>query len=193
VNTVPLLINFLLFQVGWFACVLGGAHGYPFTGSAIAVLIIALHIALSSSRQFEFRLILTATLIGAVFESLIVIAGLATYRHGQWLPYLAPYWMILMWPLFATTLNSSLKWMWNLKIHWLALAGAILAPVAYFAGSRIGAVIYPDIALSLTVIAFSWAVLFPLMVILSQRHRGCVSDSRSISAISIQRGRRPNV
>ena len=35
-----MLTNFLLFQVGWFACVLGAAHGMGWPGAAAAGLAV---------------------------------------------------------------------------------------------------------------------------------------------------------
>ena len=38
-----IVINFVLFQIGWLACVVGGATGYPWFGPAIVLAIIAYH------------------------------------------------------------------------------------------------------------------------------------------------------
>jgi len=41
----PMLINFVAFQVGWFACVLGGAHQFPWLGTLMVSIIIAVHLS----------------------------------------------------------------------------------------------------------------------------------------------------
>ena len=35
---MPMFANFLAFQIGWFACVLGGAHDLPWVGTALRSL-----------------------------------------------------------------------------------------------------------------------------------------------------------
>ena len=42
------LINYALYQIGWFACVLGGASHRPWTGFLIAMILSGLHLALSA-------------------------------------------------------------------------------------------------------------------------------------------------
>lgn len=162
-----IIINILLFQLGWFACVLGGAHGYALLGSIVAMMIIIFNSFLAADRISEIRLIGFAIIIGLIFESIMTWQGLARYSHGQFLDLMAPFWMILMWPLFATTLNLSMRWLRSLAPLLVALLGALLAPLAYYGGYKLGAVEYDNLILSLSIIALAWAVLLPLMVKLS--------------------------
>ncbi|MCG6939316.1 MAG: DUF2878 domain-containing protein [Gammaproteobacteria bacterium] len=165
-------LNFLLFQAGWFACVLGGAYDYALPGSLIAIMVIAFHCYRAADATNELRLLLLAFVIGFVFESIVTSQGLAQYQHGQLINDIAPYWMILMWPLFATTLNLSMHWLKSLNLLLTALAGAIFAPMAYFAGNRLGAVEYDNPVISLGLIAAGWAILLPAMVKLSLKFNG---------------------
>ena len=34
------LVNYTLYQIGWFACVLGGASHRPWTGCLIALILV---------------------------------------------------------------------------------------------------------------------------------------------------------
>ena len=172
-----LVINFLLFQLGWFACVLGGAYDQVIIGCLVAMSIIAFHLYQAASPMREFSLLATALIIGFIYESLMVSLALAQYEHGQAFTSIAPLWIILMWPLFATTFNLSMRWLKNLAPLLIALIGAIFAPFAYFAGERLGAVVYNDILVSMTVISIAWALLLPLMVAISLRFDGC-SEAR---------------
>ena len=168
----PMIINFLLFQLGWFACVLGGAYDQALLGSMIALTIIAYHCYQARDAIQEGRLLLLALIIGLIFESIITSQGLARYSNGQVFDFMAPLWMILMWPLFATTLNLSMRWMKGLAPVIVAIVGALFAPLAYYAGNRLGAVSYDDITISLVVIAMAWAVLLPALVIVSLKLDG---------------------
>lgn len=167
-----IIINFLLFQLGWFACVLGGAYDNALLGSLIALTIIAFHCYRAPDAMKEFRLLLLALLVGLIFESIITAQGIARYSSGQVLDFVAPLWMILMWPLFATTLNLSMRWMKNLSPVVVAIIGALFAPLAYYAGYRLGAVTYDDITISLVMIAVAWATLLPALVVMSLKLDG---------------------
>ena len=41
------LINFVAFQLAWFACVLGGAHDRVTAGTLAVVAVVALHLAMA--------------------------------------------------------------------------------------------------------------------------------------------------
>ena len=168
----PIITNFVLFQLGWFACVLGGAYDQVLLGSLIAMLVIAYHFYCANDAIQELRLLTVALIIGFIFESIVTSQGLARYSHGQVFDIMAPLWMILMWPLFATTLNLSMRWLKNLSPILVSLFGAIFAPLAYYAGNQLGAVEYDNLTLSLSIIAISWAALLPALVIISLRLDG---------------------
>jgi uncharacterized membrane protein len=167
-----LITNFLLFQLGWFACVLGGAYDQALLGSLIAIMVIAYHFYQAPEAIQEFQLLMVALLIGFVFESIITSQGFARYSHGQVFDAIAPIWIILMWPLFATTLNLSMRWLKGLSALLIALIGALFAPLAYYAGNRIGAVEYDSLTLSMSLIAIAWAVLLPALVTMSLKLNG---------------------
>jgi len=104
-----LVFNVVLFQLGWFACVLGAAHDLPWIGVPAAVAIIAWHLARAAQPKPEFALIAAAALLGALFETLLVQSGWVRFARGTLIEGTAPYWMITLWAIFATTLNVSLR------------------------------------------------------------------------------------
>lgn len=172
-STAHKIINFVLFQAGWFACVLLGAtpqHGF---GTLVVALVIALHLASSPRRGPELRLILAALAIGVVWENLLALGHLTVYPSGQPGGDLAPVWIVMMWGLLATTLNVSLSWLRG-RLLLSGLFGAIGGPLAFLAGARLGAVIFPDPFASLLVLAMGWALLMPLLIYLA----GHFTDTR---------------
>jgi hypothetical protein len=50
------LLNFVLYQVGWFACVLGAAYSRPYLGSAIALLLVFVHVGLATDRIGQLQM-----------------------------------------------------------------------------------------------------------------------------------------
>jgi len=165
------VVNFVAFQVGWFACVLGGAHQFPWLGTLMVSIIIAVHLSRASQPRAEFLLILLAIVIGSVWDSFLVWRGWLEYPSGTLIPDTAPHWILAMWGVFATTLNLSLRW---LKGRWLIalLSGAIAGPLAYYAGASLGGVVFTEQTTALIALSLGWAVLMPLLMALSQRLDG---------------------
>jgi hypothetical protein len=166
-----LITNVVAFQLGWFACVWGGGNALPWLGTIAAVVILLLHLRLSARASEELKLIGALTLIGTLWESALVAAGLLSYPSGMVAANAAPHWMAALWLMFATTLNVSLRW---LKQRWWlsAVLGAVSGPASFFAGERLGAVSIAQGAYTWTTLAIGWAILLPFAVWLSTRWDG---------------------
>ena len=164
--------NFLLFQIGWLSCVMGGAsNSYHWFGVAVVTAIVAVHLARSYTVSNEIMLIVIATLLGTTWDSALMGAGLLAFNNGVVFDAIIPFWMVAMWALFATTLNVSMQWMKN-RYLLAAIFGAIGGPVAYYAGHRLGAVEFSQVSTSLLVVGAGWAVMMPLLMHLSTRFNG---------------------
>lgn len=173
-----LLINFTLFQLGWFACVLGGAYGMPWIGPLAVIAILAWHLKQAQQPSHELKLIGVAVVLGTLWDSLLVISGLLSYETGMLVGFLAPYWIIAMWALFSSTLNVSLRWLKN-RYALSFLFGAAGGPLAYYAGFKLGAVDFSDMAAALLALAVGWALIMPLLMLLSNRYNGFVAEART--------------
>lgn len=147
--------NLLAFQAGWFATVLGAAHGLAWLGPVAVVVAIALHLTLTPQRLTELRLLMVAAGWGLILEHALLYAGLIRYAGD---PAWVPLWMLALWPLFATTLNVSLAWFQS-RLPLAALAGVLAGPLAYAAGETLGAIELQGPAL--WVIAAICALAFP--------------------------------
>jgi len=164
---MPALINFVLYQGGWTACVLSAAHGVPDIGVGVALAIVAIHLLAGRERSRELALITAAAVLGGIWDSLLV--GLRVVRYPELSHAVAvPLWMIALWMLFATTLNSSLSWLQH-DLRMASLLGAIGGPLAYAAADRLGALQLPNYALSMSMLCAGWAMMTPLLVWLARR------------------------
>jgi len=168
---MKLLLNFAAFQVGWFACVLGAANGLPWLGPVVVAAAVALHLALVPRPVPEFYLVLAAMVIGLTVDSLLLATGWLHYSEGLWLPGLAPYWIITMWALFATTLNVSMGWMRKRPIL-TVLMGAIGGPLSYLAGEKLGAIELTQPIPAVAALSLAWAIAMPLLMRLAARFDG---------------------
>jgi hypothetical protein len=166
-----LVANFILFQIGWFACVLGGAHDAPGLGAGVALAIAAWHVGRAVRPRDEGMLLLIAAGVGAAADTALIATGWVRYASGTLLAGTAPYWLVAMWMLFATTLNVSLRWLRRFPLAAIAL-GAAGGPLAYWAGARLGAMTFVAPVAATVALAAGWAVLTPLLVGLARRFDG---------------------
>ncbi len=156
------LVNYALYQLGWGACVLGGAWHRPWTGVLIATILIGVHLALSRERFLEVQLMAVTTAVGAVVEIGQIAAGTYRFTSGTMIDALPPAWLLAMWAQFATTFRFSLR---NVIMRPVpaALFGAVGGPVAFLAGERLGAVtLSPPLTNGLVRLSISWAVALVL-------------------------------
>jgi len=178
-----MLQNFILFQVGWFTCVIGGAsRDYYWAGVVVVAAIVVAHLLRAKNMRNEAMLILITMTVGSAWDSVLMMAGIFSFSHGVMFAGLVPFWMIAMWALFATTLNVSMKWMKNRYL--LATAfGAIGGPVAYYAGFRIGAVEFENTVTALLAVGAGWSVIMPLLMGLTTRFNGYHSHQNDIYGV----------
>lgn len=163
------LINYALYQGGWFACVLGASWRHPWIGLAIALVLIGVHLALTSDRTAEYRLVILATVIGAAVEIFQIAAGTYRFTSGAPIDALPPPWLLAMWAQLATALRFSLRAVVARPLP-AAIFGAIGGPVAFLAGERLGAVtLLPPLAPGLLRLSLTWAIAFVVFSVAVRR------------------------
>ena len=166
-----MLANFAAFQVGWFACVLSAAYGWPWAGTLTAAAIVAAHVYRAPRPLPELKLIGIALLLGVVCDSLLFSLGWLDFKSGVIVPSMAPHWILAMWALFATTLNVSLAWIKGRLAAAVAL-GTVGGPLAYWAGARLDAVVLAAPVPALIGLGVVWALATPLLALAARRHDG---------------------
>ncbi len=168
---VSLLLNLVVYQGVWFACVLSAATGHAWIGMALALGAVLLHLARAADPGRELPLIGCALLAGLAFESLLAATGWVRMPDAALLGGVVPLWMVTLWAAFATTLNVSLR---GLRRRYLLCAGlaAVGAPLAYHAGAGLGALEWVQRLPALAAIAAGWALLLPMLMRTAQRFDG---------------------
>jgi hypothetical protein len=165
---MALLVNFIGFQVGWFACVLGAAHDKELLGMIIALGIVIYHVVNHGDSLKELKLVLAAIVIGLIWETWVLNLDILRYPSHPEALFWAPTWLIMMWALFATTINLSMGW---LKGRWVlsVFMGAVFGPLAFIGGERLGAVVFLDSTLSMITLSIGWGLLMPLLLWIAER------------------------
>jgi Protein of unknown function (DUF2878) len=175
------LYNICAYQAAWFACVLGAANDVAWAGAALALVVAAVHITITAHAGAEIKLIAAASVIGLLVDSALARTGQIEFVAGVWAAGWAPYWMLALWAAFATTLNHSLRWVMGRPIV-AATFGAAGGPIAYFAGTRLGALEMPTPEMALPLIAAAWAAAMWILSIAAARVRPSVTWPRDPAA-----------
>ena len=157
------IINLLVFDAAWFVTVKGAAMGLPWLGPVVTLGVLAYHLKISKQRVAELQLAAFALFLGFLTDSLLLATGWIAYPNGQWIPGVAPYWIIMMWVLFATTLNVSMRWLRG-RPRLAVLLGVICGPMSYLAGAKIGAMTFVDTAPAIVALAIAWGAAMPLLM-----------------------------
>lgn len=162
-------LNFVLYQIGWFACVFGAAYSRQWLGVAVAMALIGIHLYLTNDRLHQAQLLITAMGIGILVDSMLLALGVYRFPSGSLADWLPPLWMTVLWIQFATTFRYCLDWLSGRYLLG-ALLGFAGAPIAFLGGERLGAVSFlaPRNANLLTLGAF-WAVAISLLIYASDR------------------------
>ncbi len=162
-------LNLLLYQLGWFACVLGGAWNFPWLGVTIALGLAGVHFLLAADRSLQIRLALTAAMLGLIVDTGQLWAGVFTFPRGSLVAWLPPPFLTVLWVQFATTLRYSMSWLSH-RYALSALFGLLGAPLAFFAGERLGAIDFQAPRLThFLILGLIWSVSVPLLIGISDR------------------------
>jgi hypothetical protein len=157
--------------MGWFACILGAAHGSHWLGAPVVTALLAFHLATRGERS-AFR-ILSVTFVsvcfGFCFDSLLIVAGV--YAPTRWLipSPLATIWLLTLWANFALIVDVPLRW---LQQHLVVAAvfGSLFGPAAYLGGQRLGAIqIGEPVGVHVVILAIAWALGLTFLMLLARQ------------------------
>ena len=164
------LVSFAILQLGWFACVLGAARGYPAAGPIVVLAILGWHVRRmpAPARSREVLVLALSAALGFVVDTALLRAGVTVMAGAT----LAPLWILALWPntAAATAPGGTLAALAHRP--WLAaLLGAVAGPLAYDGGVRLGALEFPPAERwrSLVILGIVWAGVLPAFAALRRR------------------------
>lgn len=169
------IVNFVVFQAVYAACVLGAANGHLWLGPLAGLLLFPLNLRFVSDRGAELRLWIAAGLVGAVLDSGLLALGVFDFPAVTRIApetalsgWVVPPWIVTLWVAVGTALRSSLAWLGR-DLRLAVLFGALGGPLSFWSGSRLGATILPLGPASFAALSVEYAVVLPLLLILSGR------------------------
>ena len=176
-----LVANVLLFNAGWFACILGAANGLPWLGPAV---VAPLALGWLAHHRFDPRIAALYALafpVGYAFDHAALAADALAFPERAALLTPVPLWMPAMWVNFATMLPLALRFLKGRYVI-AAVFGLAGGPAAYYAGMNLGAVELPGpLPRALAIIAGEWALATPLLVFLHARLQRAGASRRARS------------
>ena len=164
------LLNAALFQAAWFAAVLGAAHDRLWLGPLVLLPVLAINLAMAVDRGSELKLWAVAGILGLLFDTALVAAGVFEPRRHFFPHPFSPPWMVGLWLNFAATLNQSLRWLHGRPLP-AAIFGAIGGPLAYYGGARLGATETLPGMEGVVMLAIGWGIMTPLLFKLAKTLR----------------------
>jgi len=158
-------VDFVAFQLGWFACVGGAAAGAAWLGPLWCLGALAVRLRPAETQSLRARLVLRSVVVGCVLDTVWAALGWVTYASPEPLgSAIAPLWIIALWALFGLELDASLRWM-RARPGVAGVASAVFGPIGYLGAERMGAAtISAPKPLVLLALAVSWGCAVPLIV-----------------------------
>ncbi len=160
---MKLFINILLFQVAWFACVLGAGKGNFWLGPLAVGIVLIIHVVMQTNKRAEAMIIGAATLLGLIMDTLMSKFGVfdpaRRFIPAPW----SPLWLICMWPNFATLFNVSLRWLHGRYFLSIVL-GSTGGALAYYSGMQLGALLFnPPVIKNVIIVGIAWGIVTPVL------------------------------
>lgn len=161
------LLNYLGFQLGWLANVMGAGREAFLLGPAVSLLLLGAHAAGAADRRKEAARLLAVAAFGLLLECVFVSFGRYEYAGAGRSP--LPLWVFSLWLLFAATLNSSFRWLSGRPVL-AAVLGAFAGPLSFKAGVGLDAGRYLSSAAEASVLlSVLWALALPGAFFVSRR------------------------
>jgi len=160
---MAIVVNLVVLKIGWLLAVVGASQGVGWAGPLWSVLVLATYFALDRLRPGELRLVLVACLVGLGVDTAMKQLGFIHYAADGPIAGLAPAWIVGLWVLLATSMPRSLAWLVGRPVLAM-MAGALLAPLSYWAGVSFGAAQFAAGELQgLVAVGIAWGIALPLL------------------------------
>lgn len=152
-----MLFNLIAFNCSWLGLVLFGNLAIPFV-----FLWLISHLYACENYVAELKLILSVTVIGVCLDSLLTSLGVFRFSDSL----LLPFWLIVLWSAFASTIAHSLNFLTANKKYQF-IVGFIFPPFSYLAGASLSKVELGYQALTTyMILAPLWGCLFIVIYLL---------------------------
>ena len=159
-NTKSIFLTLSGYQLTWLFCVFGEYYNISIAGVIIGALYLLIFFYFINYKLRAFKICLTFSLIGYLFDSILGFSGLFTFQSNIIAGYL-PLWFIVLWPSFTTLFVNTLIFLKNLPILAFAM-GSILAPSTYYLGIPLGIAKSSNLPFAILIMIIFWGSFLTL-------------------------------
>ena len=162
-----ILFNIIGFYLCWWLSIYGAYIGHYYIGPLSVIIFLFVHFYKIVYHKYEFYFLLICLLIGFCIDTFFLRYQIINYEG--YLPQnynVAPLWVAFLWVCFGATIYHSFKWA-KTRYTLMGILSAISGPVIYLSAEKIGVlIILKNSNLYLIIIAITWSVFIPLLIIL---------------------------
>jgi hypothetical protein len=171
------------YQLVWVTAVLGAARGLAWPGVVGMVVYAACQLRAARRYKTDLSLMAMAIMMGLLFDSALIHAGLARYAAPWPSMGIAPAWILALWATFSLTFTQTLAYL-QTRLWLASLLGTAGGPLAYLAAARGGhAVTFTDPPWhALLCLGIGWGLATPILAWLARR-RSATAPPASISLL----------
>lgn len=176
-----IVLNAMLFNVGWLGCVLSSRWGVAMLAPVIVGVIVVAQVMLHerAERGALLRTIAVVGVLGTIVDTGMLWAGVLSFRGSSEISAVFVVWIGAFWVNFAATLLIALRWFRDHLVI-AAVVGAMSAPGTYYGGELLGALaLHEDRVFAMVALGVEWAVVFPVVLVIGgvmERTRGRVLE-----------------
>ena len=156
-------LNIIIFNLLWLGLVLGRDSLIHLTLPSLLIYLACL----LRIGDLKVHQILLPAIIGIMIDMSLTFFGIFIFPDSS---LIVPFWLILLWINFSTTITLSLSFIGKNKLIAFGL-GATALPFNYTVGERLGAVTFGEPYLfSIFVLVLVWSVSFPILFMVSHKN-----------------------
>jgi hypothetical protein len=161
-----IIVNFIAFQAGWFAGVLGAATSHFWLGPVTVCGVFILHLYLHKNVAREITIGGIFIFCGFATDSLLTAFQVYT-PAAHFLPSpFSPPWLMCMWLNLATIFNVSLKWL-SKRYLLSAILGGLGGGLSYYGGGSLGALKFnAPVLTNIIITGMVWSALTPVLFLI---------------------------
>lgn len=123
------------YQLVWISAVIGAAQGLAWPGIVGTMVYAACQLGAARHYKTDLSLMAMAIVMGLLFDSGLIHAGLVSFASPWPSAGVAPAWILALWAAFSLTFTQSLAYL-QTRLGLAALLGAAGGPLAYLAAAR---------------------------------------------------------
>lgn len=172
------IINAIVFQIGWFICILTtNTISLAFTFLFVVGNFFAIYFFTGKfSLKTEVSWLLLCLALGLIYETIFINSGILYQTGADTLAVfggvqLPPAWLLCLWVVFAVIMRTSMTFIFNKPLLTCLLTLAV-APCNYYAGAGLNSQvdIGQPLLLNLSLLGLTWAFAMACLITVYNLH-----------------------